>query len=145
MKLNLNLIKKWFDLIESETKTEEYRAITPYWLKRLFYNNNDNGIPLEEICQDLKDGNSFEFCRIKPKPFNSVFFKNGWKRKNGTPAPEMELQFQEIEIGKGKTEWGGSDELVFIIKLGKKIHEKSNQTTKRTSVKIQRCTIQSTD
>ena len=33
--LHLTLKKKWFDLIKSGQKTEEYREIKPYWTKRL--------------------------------------------------------------------------------------------------------------
>ena len=32
--LNLTLKKKWFDMILSGTKKEEYREIKPYWSKR---------------------------------------------------------------------------------------------------------------
>lgn len=32
--LHLTLKKKWFDLIQSGEKTEEYREIKPYWEKR---------------------------------------------------------------------------------------------------------------
>lgn len=33
--LTLSLKKKWFDMIASGEKTEEYREIKPYWEKRL--------------------------------------------------------------------------------------------------------------
>lgn len=33
--LHLTLKKKWFDMIASGEKTEEYREIKPYWNKRL--------------------------------------------------------------------------------------------------------------
>lgn len=33
--LHLTLKKKWFDMILSGEKTEEYREIKPYWHKRL--------------------------------------------------------------------------------------------------------------
>lgn len=33
--LHLPLKAKWYDMIESGKKTEEYRAITEYWKKRL--------------------------------------------------------------------------------------------------------------
>lgn len=33
--LHLTLKKKWFDLIKSGVKCEEYREIKPYWNKRL--------------------------------------------------------------------------------------------------------------
>lgn len=33
--LHLTLKKKWFDMIESGVKREEYREMKPYWHKRL--------------------------------------------------------------------------------------------------------------
>lgn len=33
--LHLTLKKKWFDMIASGEKKEEYREIKPYWFKRL--------------------------------------------------------------------------------------------------------------
>jgi ASC-1-like (ASCH) protein len=33
--LHLTLKKKWFDMIASGEKKEEYRVIKPYWIKRL--------------------------------------------------------------------------------------------------------------
>ena len=33
--LHLTLKKKWFDMIKSGVKKEEYREIKPYWVKRL--------------------------------------------------------------------------------------------------------------
>ena len=34
--LHLNLKAKWYDMIESGIKKEEYREIKPFWEKRLF-------------------------------------------------------------------------------------------------------------
>lgn len=39
--LYLTLKKQWFDLINSGIKTEEYREIKPYWIKRLENHNYD--------------------------------------------------------------------------------------------------------
>lgn len=47
--LHLTLKKKWFDMIASGEKWEEYREIKPYWTTRI-----DNG------------------------PFNKVIFTNGY-------------------------------------------------------------------
>ena len=33
--LHLTLKKKWFDMIASGVKKEEYRELKPYWIKRL--------------------------------------------------------------------------------------------------------------
>jgi len=40
--INLVLKKKWFDMIESGEKKEEYREVTPYWMKRLAYDKIDS-------------------------------------------------------------------------------------------------------
>lgn len=40
--LHLTLKKKWFDMILSGKKTEEYREIKPYWTKRLLGKSYDN-------------------------------------------------------------------------------------------------------
>jgi len=34
--LHLTIKKKWFDMILSGAKTEEYREIKPYWTKRFY-------------------------------------------------------------------------------------------------------------
>lgn len=39
--LNLVVTKKWFDMIVSGEKNEEYREIKPYWVTRLFRNNSN--------------------------------------------------------------------------------------------------------
>lgn len=36
MTLHLVLKSKWYDMIASGEKKEEYRAITPYWKKRIW-------------------------------------------------------------------------------------------------------------
>ncbi len=38
MNLQLLLKKQWFDLTKSGIKTEDYREITPYWVKRIINN-----------------------------------------------------------------------------------------------------------
>ena len=39
--LHLTLEKKWFDMIASGKKREEYRAMKPYWQKRLLNKSYD--------------------------------------------------------------------------------------------------------
>ena len=59
--LHLTLKKKWFDLIASGEKREEYREIKPYWNKRLnkhydaikFRNGYSKGAP--ELIIELKE------------------------------------------------------------------------------------------
>ncbi len=37
--LRLSLKKQWFEMTKSGTKKEDYREITPYWIKRLVEND----------------------------------------------------------------------------------------------------------
>ena len=39
--LHLTLKKKWFDMIASGEKPDEYREIKPYWIKRLLNRHYD--------------------------------------------------------------------------------------------------------
>ena len=90
--LHLNLHKKWFDMILSGTKKEEYRSLSEYWEKR------------------LKDGN-------EPKQFDTITFSNGMK-----PLSKLRrfvVMFEGIEVGFPKKEWGGDEtQECFILHLG---------------------------
>lgn len=95
--LKLTLKKKWFDLIKSGIKTEEYREIKQYWQTRL----QTNGY------------HRFEF-----KKFNRVQFTNGYNKN----SPQITVECLNILIGKGLPEWGAVEgQEYFIIKLGRKV------------------------
>lgn len=91
--LHLTLKKKWFDMIASGEKREEYREIKPYWLKRFKY----------DFCHEL----NYEYTHIK--------FKNGYSKN----APEMLIELNDIGFGLAKPEWSDNWQgEVFVIKLG---------------------------
>ncbi len=94
--LNLNLIRKWFDMTDQEIKKEEYRAITPYWTNRLT-------IPL-----------TGEF--ISP---DHVRLMNGMS----SVSPVCCFEFKGLRVGEGKEEWGAFPGVkYYIISYGKKIY-----------------------
>lgn len=118
--LTLSLKKKWFDMIASGEKTEEYREITPYWQKRLLRCGNAcHGYCIvmgEIICP---------MCRyLKYTDFDTVVLTLGYPRK-GDLSRRMVFKVSEIFINTGKPEWGAeSDKEYFVIKLGERIrHE----------------------
>lgn len=41
MNLQLSLKTRWFEMTKSGLKTEDYREITPYWVKRLTQFNKE--------------------------------------------------------------------------------------------------------
>jgi len=97
--LRLTLKKKWFDMIISGEKKEEYREIKQYWIKRLTNQNPDGTV----------NGKSFY------KDYNFVEFINGY----GKDAPKMIVRLEVIEMGRGLEKWGAEEGYdYFKIKLG---------------------------
>jgi hypothetical protein len=110
--LTLIIRKKWFDMIVSGKKTEEYRELKRYWRHRLF----------TERLPHIEEGS---LCHTFKK-FDYVQFRNGYQ--NGSPTAIFKCI--GIEIGKGKEEWGAiPGERYFIIKLGEKVLETWNLKT----------------
>lgn len=98
--LNLTLKKKYFNQILSGEKTEEYREVKSYWIKRLTNQNDDGTI----------NGNSFY------KEFSLVKFTNGYGRN----APSFTIELKGIEIQTIRHEIYNFDEVgVFSIRLGR--------------------------
>lgn len=95
--LHLTLKKKWFDMILSGDKKEEYREVKNYWIHRL-----------TQIFTDVSDP-------IYPIVYSHIVFKNGY----GKNAPEVIIECKGISIGYAKPEWSDNWQGdVFVIKLG---------------------------
>jgi hypothetical protein len=95
--LHLTLKKKWFDMIASGEKKEEYRDYKEYWRRRL-----------------LIRGEAVDDMRL----FHIVEFRNGYQKN----APKMRLKCLDIYPGEGKPEWGATPgEFYFVIKLGERL------------------------
>lgn len=127
--LHLVLKKKWYELIESGIKKEEYREIKPYWIKRLWYNPtfDKNGRVIEKkpitdwtinTCKE-RNIDLIEMAHkgnMLPKDFNTVCFHLGY---TGT---KIFFQIKNIIIDIGKEEWGAEkNKQYFVIKLGDRI------------------------
>lgn len=85
--LILPIKKKWFDMIASGEKKEEYREIKPYWdsrFQKVFYNNRIR------ISRNLVD--------------KEIIFKNGYRKD----SPKMICKCR-LKIGQGKPEWGAEE------------------------------------
>lgn len=91
--LHLHLHKKWFDLILSGKKTEEYRERKPYWESRF-----------------LDKQGSF-------KHFDIVRFKNGYGNVASIDVELKEIGFIKCRfIAKNGEKFSPGD---FMLKLGK--------------------------
>ena len=109
--LTLFLKKKWFDMIASGEKTEEYREIKPYWEKRLLdYDaiNRDYEMLMFRRFMVGKGVNPLEY----PRGFTHVRFHRGYTKIT------MTFEIDSITFGKGKEEWGAElGKMYFVIKL----------------------------
>ena len=92
--LTLPIKKKWFDMIKSGEKKEEYREIKPYYDSRFF----------RLIAKD----NS-----IKAETVTKVKFRNGYSKNSPSVVCNV-----EITTGYGKAEWGAEPgKKYFILKI----------------------------
>lgn len=100
--LHLTLNKKWFDMISSGEKKEEYREIKPYWAKRLAHLSDDS---------DENDLESYE-----PRKIDIVSANNGYQKN----CPNIKWKHEGVTIGEGKPEWGAEPgKKYFILKIGR--------------------------
>ena len=92
--LHLTLTRKWFDMVKSGEKREEYRETKTYWKSRLC-TRNERGVYLF-------------------KPFTHVEFRNGY----GKNLPYMRFKITELTVGIGDPKLGAPlNKNVFIIKF----------------------------
>lgn len=93
--LILPIKKKWFDMILSGEKKEEYREIKSYYTSRFMGN-----------VLLLMDGT--------PNPWGGrVIFRNGYSRKSPSFIATVTL-----DIGEGRIEWGAEEgKNYYILKI----------------------------
>ena len=107
--LHLVLKKKWYEMQERGEKTEEYREITPYWIKRLV---DTHRLGQKMLCNIPGVAVSLigSGC-VKLKPYTHVCFHYGYTQRC------FINRIDSITIGRGNPEWGApTDRDVFIIK-----------------------------
>lgn len=122
--LDLSLTYKWYDMIASGEKKEEYREIKDYWIKRFI------DIKAVKREQDVRNNMFISFWGFIPAPvsydeglkyfpkehYDAVRFHRG---QGGRQT--MLIECKDISVGYGNPEWGApADKEVIIIKLGNK-------------------------
>lgn len=118
--LHLNLKRKWFDMILSGEKEQEYREIKPFFISRLFeYKNWLNITGLDAIKHFETSfralGSSSSLWRFI-KPFDSITFSNGMTKD----CDRFEIELKGINISTGRKSWGAEEKVFyFVFDLGK--------------------------
>lgn len=113
MILRLPLKKKWFKMTEEGFKQEDYREITPYWIKRLVKGLLDEKGVIHNVSfpVDEEDYERFVF-----KDFKENVLTLGYPKLTDNQRI-IKLGHKRIEIGTGKEEWGAEpNKIYFIIK-----------------------------
>lgn len=99
MELHLILKFKWFDLIESGIKTEEYRDMSDYYCRKFY-------------CRKFGFPTTYYFFNN----YREVVFHRGYSQRI------CKFEIKSFGVGIGKAEWGAPlNQQVFIIKLGKRL------------------------
>lgn len=108
--ITLTLHKKWFDLILSGEKTEEYREIKPYWVRRLIGNWHHY----------TEKSVFYKGDYIMPFSVSKIRFRNGYAKD----SREMIVEWVGIEVKEPNADWCEQSDikkLVFALKLGRVI------------------------
>lgn len=92
--LTLSIKKKWFDMILSGEKKEEYREIKTYWTNRF-----DKVFPFSPFDGYPMDG--FD---------NKIMFRNGYNKNSPSFIAKCTLS-----VGTGKEEWGAEKGKEYFI------------------------------
>jgi len=123
--LYLPIKKKWFDMIKSGDKTQEYREIKDFWMRRLISLKDDMEYSAwDEFITDLNHpynrhsgpDECLNYFEARFKEFDSVEFRNGYDKK----VPSLKKELRYIAVGTGNKRWGAvSGKFYFILELGK--------------------------
>lgn len=118
MDLRLSLKKKWFDLTKAGIKLEDYREITPYWVKRLLFNGKIEKEMMNMVIEDMVRYYLKSSWQPNFKQFTTNTMTLGYP-SNSDKERIITFEHNGIEIGYGKEEWGAEpNKLYFIIKHG---------------------------
>lgn len=126
IRLILSLITIWYDMIYCGEKKEEYRRITPYWVKRFikkeyWYDDYlnveyDPENPFEfELVAFQSVRHAFRRGENPFREFDELEFTKGYPKK-GDSARRMTKLRPNINVGYGREEWGAEKgRLYFVI------------------------------
>lgn len=115
--LVLPIKKKWFDMIRSGEKTEEYREIKPYYDARFM-----NAFGFILVGGQMVYGEAVpEEIRVPwPVP---ILFRNGYSANSDSFVAKC-----TIEFGKGKPKWGAEPgEMYYVLKIKEIVKEAQDE------------------
>lgn len=115
--LTLPIKKKWFDMIASGEKKEEYREIKEYYeirFQHLFgaITRYPSSIFSERHEYKLLQGNNVPE-QMRKDSVQEIIFRNGYSKNSKAIKTRCRLR-----IGKGRTEWGAeADKQYYVLEI----------------------------
>lgn len=115
--LTLPIRKKWFDMILSGEKKEEYREIKEYYETR--FQNLFGAITIHPLYppDNFLDRSEFELLQgeavpeeIRKDRVQEIIFRNGYSKDSKAIKARCRLR-----IGKGRPEWGAEQNKQYYI------------------------------
>lgn len=113
--IHLPLKGKYYHMIKSGQKKEEYREETPYWMKRIC------GCPATR-CRDTKP-DTCQGCPVLedarkplsiPKRFSAAHFTLGYPKRDDTER-NLLVRIYKVTLGRGNPAWGAEPGKEYII------------------------------
>lgn len=121
-------------MILSGEKTEEYRDIKPYWIRRLVNIDSpeeykgENKLAADNIHYDAQNYQWDEVLKAyyaSYKEFDIIRFTNGYAKG----VPTFDIESKGTEYGEGFVKWGANGTSnYFVLKLGKILSTDTNKT-----------------
>lgn len=122
-RLILPLKKKWFEMIKSGYKEEEYREITPYWLsifggitrekaKEILLKDN-----IETHSEKIKTMTRIEYIEYLLAlnfDYDEVVFTSGYPKANDEKR-RKDYKKPKIRVGYGLVKWGAEPHKVYFV------------------------------
>lgn len=118
--LRLSLKTKWFQMTKAGVKTEDYREVNHYWIKRLMTKEYNNLYPIEQEAIDgiLKHIDPNYLTKNHSKKFDLNTITLGCSKSNDTERI-LKLEHKGVELRSGNPEWGAEpNKLYFVIMHG---------------------------
>lgn len=105
--IDLVLKGKWYDMIASGEKPEEYRVLSNHWVKRFLRIDSGREGALRYLASLPTSQVGQEYTHVR--------------LHRGYTNITMLFEIKSMHIGFGNPAWGAPQEEVFIIKLGQRI------------------------
>ena len=118
-KLTLSLKRKWFEMTKAGIKTEDYREINEYWMKRLLTKQSyEHYLSCKYSGGNEFENGNFDIDYVDFKTFTNNVMTLGYP-KSTDKERILKLEHKGIKIRHGNPDWGAEpNKLYFVIKHG---------------------------